>query len=160
MNQKHALAITLLLLVAFTFLSGYNYFTSNNVYSDHKSIADSIKIVDNGNVLTCKPVDHSENVWGQGLYATVFINGKKYRQSTWLFQRYGDTELVMTIWGPGEDGETYNIELGRVGILGPAKVYFNDNELFTIPEKTYSDIGNGVKQVTPGAYVFTVKLHS
>jgi hypothetical protein len=43
----------------------------------------------------------------------VFTKGKTYTQSLWLFCAGNDIEATMTIWGAGDDGNTYMIELGR-----------------------------------------------
>jgi len=53
--------------------------------------------------------------WSKGLpLSAVFTPLREYYQSTWLWQRYDDTEWVMTIWGPSDDGITYLVEFGRV----------------------------------------------
>jgi len=50
---------------------------------------------------------------GKGL-SVYFVKGKVYPQSTWLWQRYGDTEIVMNIWGPDESGTMYGVEIARL----------------------------------------------
>jgi hypothetical protein len=71
-----------------------------------------------------------------GKYMSIFVAGKDYDASTWIWQRYGDTELCMAIWGPGEDGETFGIEIGKTSWDG-FTVKFEGNTVLEIP--AYSD---------------------
>lgn len=65
-------------------------------------------------------------------YMSIFVAGKDYDASTWIWQRYGDTELCMAVWGPGEDGETIGIEIAKTSWDG-FTVKFEGNTLLEIP---------------------------
>jgi hypothetical protein len=37
-----------------------------------------------------------------------------YKYSFWVFKSGNDVNAVMWIWGPGDDGKTYNVEVARL----------------------------------------------
>lgn len=82
--------------------------------SSHSSVINETEIVDTrvNLKLTPKLVDSSERALGTGLSA--FTQGKTYKHTTWLYQRHGETEFVVTVWGPGDDGKTHVVQIGRV----------------------------------------------
>jgi len=65
-------------------------------------------------------------------YMTIFMPGKTYDQSIWIWQRYGDPELCMQVFGPGEDGETIGIEIAKISWDG-FTVKLEGNTLLEIP---------------------------
>lgn len=156
MNKKVivivAIAITFLFTVLLFFAIGIN---TSMPPSDHKTIVNSVKIVDT-NVpitLTAKCVDNGNIKWAEGL-EIIFKSQQSYAQSTWLMQRYGDTEFVMTIWGPSEDGKTYLLEFGRVG--GDSfQIKIGGLTKFTIPAITEAQWQSGAML---GYYQLTITL--
>jgi len=118
MAQKPMIYLVLVLLLGFGFLAGSfvgGFFEQLTVPASHKSIVDSITITDTvaNFKLTPKLVTSSNVEWAKGLSVT-FIKGKVYPQTVWVWQRYGDTEIVMSIWGPDESGKTCSIEISRL----------------------------------------------
>lgn len=83
----------------------------------HSTIANSIKILDTSGNIQLIPVCMSSrtNKFGEGLATQTFERGQSYQQSTWHWLRAGDLEFAMSIWGPGDDKQTYLVEFGRVG---------------------------------------------
>lgn len=39
---------------------------------------------------------------------------KEYQYSFWVFKTGNDVNAVMWIWGPGDDGKTYSVEIARL----------------------------------------------
>jgi len=153
MTQKTAAFVVLALLLGAGFLLG-SFFGGALIggyaaSSSHRAIVDKIKVVDTrvNLELTPKLVDSGNRKWGEGLTSLgVFIAGKEYPETTWIWQRYGDTDLAMTIWGPDESGTTYDLEFGRLGSC--LKVTYNGVEKFTVT----SELSN------EGFYWFTVTV--
>ena len=118
MAQKPMIYLVLVLLLGFGFLAGSftgGFVAQLTVPAGHKSIIDSMTIRDTqANVLLSPKLVESSNVeCGKGL-SVLFIKGKVYPQTVWLWQIYGNTEIVMNIWGPDESGKTYGIEISRL----------------------------------------------
>ena len=119
MMQKTTAIIVLIMLIGFGFLAGSffgGFFGQLTVPASHKVIVDHMKLtlVATGLPLTVKFVDSVNAEYGKGCPLSMFTVSKTYACSTWVWQRYGDTEFVMQIWGPGNDGKTYDVAFGRV----------------------------------------------
>ena len=119
MTQKTATILVLVLLLGAGFLLGGLFggglIGSFTAPTSHKSIVDSMTVRDTKANVYLKPklVESSNVECGKGL-SVLFIKGKVYPQSVWLWQIYGNTEIVMNIWGPDESGKTYGIEISRL----------------------------------------------
>ena len=120
MQQKTITVIVILLLMSFGFLIGTfttMYIGRQTVPASHQTIIDTMIITDTrlNLVLTPKLVDSGSREWGAGYpLSTTFTLHENYPQSTWIWQRYGDTEIAMSIWGPDKSGTTYYIEVSRL----------------------------------------------
>ena len=92
----------------------------------HQWILDNLEVIDlrwPDTPLEEKLVDYGVRTWGKPLTVlSEFKDDSEYSQTTWIFQRWGDTEVCLTIWGPGEDGKTYYVEAAQMG-WGPFKIY-------------------------------------
>jgi len=121
MQQKTTAFIVIILLMGFGFLAGSfagGLFGQLGVPANHKALVDHMQIIDTAInfKLTPKLVDSGTRTWGEGFpLSTIFTVGEKYPQSTWIWQRYGDTEVTMTIWGPDESGKILSVEIARLG---------------------------------------------
>lgn len=142
--------IGIFLLVVVLLLLFVGVFAINIVVAPetHKAIVKNTEIIDTAASfrLSAKLVDSGSKKWAEGLETLpIFVKNQPYPQSTWLWQRYGDTEFVMTIWGPGTDGKTHFVEFGRVGgnaflikINGETKFSISANtETTTAPAEGY-----------------------
>jgi hypothetical protein len=136
MTQKTAAFVVLALLLGAGFLLG-SFFGGALIggyaaSSSHRAIVDKIKVVDTTKNLELTPkfVCSKSVTYAKGL-SLFFIPEKDYTFSTWLWQRYDDTELAMTIWGPDESGTHFSLEFGRLG--SNLKVTFDGVEKFTVP---------------------------
>ena len=105
--------------------------------SSHNAIIGKIRVKDTkANLyLTPKFVCSKTVTWGKGIPLSIFTSDYDYQQSTWIWQRYDDTEFVMTIWGPGNDGKSYLIEFGRLA-ADPFTISFEGETVITIAEVT------------------------
>lgn len=90
-------------------------FGNLTVPASHKAIIDSMEVTDTqaNTKLTSRLFSSSTLEYAKGLSVT-FIKGKQYHQTVWSWERYGDVELVMCIWGPDETGKLYGIEISRL----------------------------------------------
>jgi len=116
--QKTTALILIMLLMSLGFLAGSfagGFIGQLTVPASHKAIVESMTVTDTrANLkLTAKLAESSNVECGKGL-SVYFVKGKVYPQSTWLWQRYGDTEIVMNIWGPDESGTMYGVEIARL----------------------------------------------
>ena len=128
MAQKTMIYLVLVLLLGAGFLLGGLFggglIGSYAAPSGHKAVIDSMTITDTriNFAFTPKLADSGTRKWGQGFSTiSIFTKDKEYPQSTWLWQRYGDTEVAMTIWGPDDSGERYYVEASMLG-GGPFEV--------------------------------------
>jgi len=138
MAQKTATILVLVLLMGFGFLAGSffgGFFGQLTVPTSHKAIIDSMEVkdVDANFKLTAKLTDSGNNEWMAGLSTlATFTAGQSYPQTIWLWQRYGDTEVVISIWGPSKD-DKYLVEVASLG-SGPFTVKVDGTTKVTIPK--------------------------
>lgn len=114
----------------------------------HKAIVENTSIQDTTFEFWLEPklVASRSIEWSkQSMVHMSFAKEKSYRQTTWLWQRYGDTEVAMTIWGPGDDGRTYLIEFGRLG-----------GNAFDI--KCFDETASWARSTSQGWIHFTIEL--
>jgi len=159
MNTKLTGFMVLLMLLAIGGVGGFLYGQGYPVQpsSDHQNIVSSMMINDDkwDSYLIPKCVDASpELVYGEHsiVQLDAFEIGRIYPQSTWIWQRYGDTEVAMTIWGPGEDGTTYSIELSKLA-ANPFTVKIGGEVVLAMKEN--SDL---IDTGYEGYYVLTIQL--
>jgi len=137
--QKTVAVIVILLFLGAGFFIGSlagGFIGQLTVPATHKTIIDSMQVIDTiaNFKLTPKLVDSSNVEYAKGL-SVMFIKGKTYPQTVWLWQRYGDTEIIMNIWGPDETGKTYGIEIARVA-WNSFKIKINGETKLTIDQVT------------------------
>lgn len=145
------MAIILLIGVGF-FAGQFLNLTRLSVPREHQAIIDNTKIMDAAAHFSFEPkiVDSGTRTYGQGLPSlAVFQQGKHYAQTTVIWQRYGDTEICMTIWGPDDSGNMLQIEVARLG-ANPFKVIVND--------KTMLEIAATNQPPYEGYWVFDMKV--
>ena len=139
MAQKKMIYLVLILLLGAGFLLG-GLFGGGLIGgyvapSSHKAIIDSMEVkdVDANFKLTAKLTDSGNNEWMVGLSTlATFTAGQSYPQTIWLWQRYGDTEVVISIWGPSKD-DKYLVEVASLG-SGPFTVKVDGTTKVTIPK--------------------------
>jgi len=117
--SKNILYALMILVSILCLVVGYYLGTQpwNKPISAHQFIIDNTTVFDTRAkmYLTPKFIESDKISYGKGCpLSATFQLYKEYQFSTWLWQRYGDTEWAMTIWGPGDDGMTYSIEFGRL----------------------------------------------
>jgi hypothetical protein len=116
-------ALVLGLLIGALVIGGFGYFQSGGVnvpyHMEHNQIANGFTAMDLTvtNTFKVRHVMTSEaQLYPHAPYA-VFTARETYTQSLWIFTPTAgdqkDIELVMLIWGPGNDGETYDVSFGK-----------------------------------------------
>jgi hypothetical protein len=156
MAQKTMTYVVLILLLGAGFLMGGLFggglIGGYAAPSSHRAIVDRMKVIatEYSNLeLTPKLADSGNRKWCEGVPSlSIFTVGKEYPETTWIWQRYGDTELAMTIWGPDESGTHYDLEFGRLGSC--LKVTYDGVEKFTT--------GGHLGHMSEGFYCFTVTV--
>ena len=139
MTQKTIIYPVLALLLGVGFLLGSlfggAFIGGYAAPASHKAIVDRIKVINTTVNLELTPkfaCFKSSVTFDKGLpLSSFFLAGKDYGFSTWLWQRYDDTELAMTIWGPDESGKGFYLEFGRLG--SNLRVTYDGVEKFTVP---------------------------
>jgi len=152
--------ITLVAIIGVVALAIY-FYTSPRVIGipqDHSQIINDLDVVEVGTSetfsLSSLCVDSGSRVFGENWPLSIFETGETYTQSTWIWQREGDTEACLTVWGPGDDGKTYDLELSRlVGAL-EIRVYYEGVLQRSMPKVTMVD----AYDVMPGYVWFNVVL--
>ena len=138
MAQKPMTYIVLILLIGGGFLVG-SFFGGSLVGSlatpaDHRAIVAKMKVTNTISNLELTPicVGYKSISYSKGVSLSTFTVGEDYMQSDWLWKRYDDTELAMTICGPDDTGHMYYLEFGRLG--SNMQVTYDGVEKFTIPK--------------------------
>lgn len=157
MASKKAASILMLALIFCAGLGGYLVSQQTGVTppSKHAALVQKMSIQVTGHELPIevylnpKCVDAGSRTFAK--YMTVnFQVGKDYDESTWIWQRYGDTELSMQVWGPGEDGQTCIVGIGKLG-NDAFTVMIAGNKIPNIP------LSDGITN-TNGYYALFVKI--
>lgn len=156
MGQKITGLILILAVMAVSGIGGFLVAGTQPVKApaEHQAIVDVTIIRDTtySFPLVPKCVDSGKKVWGLPIIGlAVFEEGEIYQQSTWIWQRNGDTEMAMTVWGPGEDQSTCFVELARLG-TNTFEVKVKGEVEITMPSIS------GNYNVKPGYYSFTVEV--
>jgi len=132
-------------------IANSEWLTMMSIPASHRAIIENMEVIDTraNFKLTPKLVDSGVRSFGKGIPLELFTNYEEYQQTTWIWQRHGDTEFAMTIWGPGNDGKTHMIELGRTA-ADPFEVKVAGETKLVIPQITEW------KTVMEGYYEFEV----
>ena len=162
MAQKPLTYIVLILLIGGGFLVGSlvggSLVSGLAVPSDHRAIAEDFKIYDEnyGYLPSPKVVSFGTLKYGEKLSSlSVFVVDQPYQYSLWIFQRKGDTEMTMEIWGPDADGN-YDIGFGRMGLYYGGYIEYKGVEVLTIHSASTDTTINGQGRSHEGEYALTV----
>ena len=164
MAQKPLTYIVLILLIGGGFLVGSlvggSLVGGLAAPSDHKAIAEDIKIYDAEYGYLPKPtlITFGTVKYGEALSSlSVFQLNKPYQFSCWVFARKGDVEIVMEIWGPDDSGHMYDVGFARVGVASGGHIEYQGETVITIHDFVASPVvPNGKGFCTEGDYVITV----
>lgn len=124
---------------------------------DHWAIIENMEIIevgDEGGRFILEPlcVDYGKKDYSRDYPLSAFTKGELYSQSTWLFQRHGDTEACLSIWGPADD-QGYDVEASRfVGLK--LEIWYDHEIIRTMPKVTAADLYTCM----PGYVWFTLSL--
>jgi len=166
MAQKSLVYIGLILLLGGGFLVG-SFFGGSLVGSlaapsDHKAIAENFKIYDAvyGYLPQPKFMYSSVLKYGEslGTVPSQFTTNEPYTFSLWIWQRKGDIEITLEIWGPDDTGHGYAICFGRTGLGNGGRIEYKGAVAFVIEkgygyrpnEQGYSEEGEYYMDITEG----------
>jgi len=143
MVQKTATFVVLALLLGAGFLLGSffgGFIGQLTVPASHKNIVDDMKITVFGNpdlTLTCTYLSTAKSKWQLSTLQQNFVQHGTYQYSLWVYSYEGDPEVTACIWGPGEDGKTYQVELSAFWIGRSYMVKQGDYAPITFTGSTY-----------------------
>lgn len=81
------------------------------VPSSHKTIIDNMAITYGTYKLEPAYLSTGTSTWTLMSLTENLQVGGTYTYSLWVYSYQGDPEVVVCIWGPGEDGKTHQVEL-------------------------------------------------
>lgn len=84
--------------------------------SDHEAIAKQVIVYDKtyGRAQTLVFVEAGTGQMLSLIRLEFTPQTKDYKYSFWVFKTGNDVNAVMWIWGPGDDGKTYSVEVARL----------------------------------------------
>ena len=136
MSQKTTALIVLVLLIGVGFLAGSflgGFVKQWTAPQGHSSIINGMKIA----VTYATPVDlqpeflkSSSATWTLSVLSDNFQWSKTYSYSLWVYSCNGDPEVYVCIWGPGNDGKTFMVELCSSADRKYRVVYGSTNTTF------------------------------
>ena len=117
MNTKSTAFMLIAILLAIGAVGG---FLASNTYQnqpthEHKAIAERFVLQDvtKDFYLTLKH-RYTDIAEFYPTYALQITPGEPYVQSLWVWCTKDDIDIVMSIWGPGDDGITYYVVFARM----------------------------------------------
>jgi hypothetical protein len=106
--------------------------------TNHKTIVDKMTIMTGTSKLEPAYLSTGTSMWTLSLVEN-FLHGGTYSYTLWVYSYQGDPEVTVCIWGPGEDGKTYQVELsafwyGRsyTATIGTITKTFQNNTILEI----------------------------
>ena len=115
MAQKTvAVMVILLFLGAGVFIGSLagGFVGQLTVPATHRAIVDKMTIKVGSYELSPSYLSTGKSTWQS--FSTLqenFLQDGTYQYTLWVYSYQGDPEVYVCIWGPGEDGETYQVEL-------------------------------------------------
>jgi len=113
MNPRLKVAVLLFLFLLLGLIMGV--FLSPMAQSflapaSHRAIVDKMTITTGTSKLTSAYLSSGTSTWTLSI-AENFLHGGTYQYTLWVYSYQGDPEVAVCVWGPGEDGKTYEVEL-------------------------------------------------
>lgn len=134
MTMRPVVAVLLAIVVTTALVTVYFTISEPSPPGDHKELIQKITIVDVtfNRVLQPKYLSGMEKTMMLSVTPMgAFKFGEIYTQTNWGFYSvkdgYEDLNAVVSIWGPGDDGKSYSVEVGRLMGNG-AKIFFDGDE--------------------------------
>jgi hypothetical protein len=148
--EKKFSALLLLLVVSLGAAGLFGYMAVSavpNPPSEVKTIVSNLSITDvtKDSALTVTCVSAGTLSYGAPqsvLPSQSFTLGQSYPQTVWLWQRAGDTQFVMKVWGPDQNGG-YDLEFGRC-CTDQFTVMYKGTTIQSVPQ--IASMTNGVAQ--------------
>lgn len=137
-DGRVAMAFLLIAIVAVAFYMAYNTFSTPP--EDHEAIAKQVTVYD-ATYRRFQELHFIRSGKSRQLSVKALSafepQRKEYTYSLWEFRCGDDVNAVMMIWGPGDDGATYAVEIARLA-CNELEVTYPKGK-FTFPKD--SDVG-------------------
>ena len=111
--QKTLAVIVILLFVGAGFFIGTlasGFVGQLTVPASHKAIIEKLKITADSKPLASSYLSTGKSTWSLSTLQENFLQDGTYQYTLWLYSYKGDPEVYVCIWGPGEDGEMFQVE--------------------------------------------------
>ena len=134
MAQKTvAVLVILLFLGAGVFIGSLTggFVGQLTVPANHKAIIDKMIIKVGSYELSSSYLSTGKSTWQLSTLQENFLKDGTYQYSLWVYSYQGDPEVYVCIWGPGEDGKTYEVELAASYPRDFTVKYGSTTETFT-----------------------------
>ena len=102
--------------------------------AEHFALAKTVTIkdVENDYTFTMSCIWAGKPSAAYALQTYEFVPGQKYYRSDWVGRRNDDLEVVMTIWGPGTEGDDYIVEIAKSS-MHSISIELPDGQTHTFP---------------------------
>ena len=113
MAQKTIAVIVILLFLGASFFIGSlagGFVGQLTVPANHKAIIDKMVIKAGSHKLSPSYLSTGKTIWQLSSLADNFYKDGTYQYTLWVYSYEGDPEVYVCIWGPGEDGEMFQVE--------------------------------------------------
>ena len=134
MAQKTIAVIVILLFLGASFFIGSlagGFVGQLTVPANHKAIIDKMVIKAGSHKLSPSYLSTGKTIWQLSSLADNFYKDGTYQYTLWVYSYEGDPEVYVCIWGPGEDGKTYEVELATSYPRDFTVKYGSTTETFT-----------------------------
>ena len=114
MAQKTVAVIMILLFLGAGFFIGSlagGFVGQLTAPASHKAIIDKMVIKVGSYELSPSYLSTGKTIWQLSSLEDNFYKDGTYQYTLWVYSYQGDPEVYVCIWGPGEDGKTYEVEL-------------------------------------------------
>jgi hypothetical protein len=114
MPQKTIVLLVIVLLMSCGFLMGsfaVLFIGQVTIPASHKAIIDKMTITASGAPLTPTYLSTEKSTWQLSTLQENFEKYGTYTYSIWVYSYQNDPEVYVCIWGPGNDGKTFQVEL-------------------------------------------------
>jgi len=164
MAQKPLTYILLILLIGGGFLVG-SFFGGSLVGglatpSDHRAIVADFKLYDDYYGYLPSPTCVSSGTLKYAEKLSIIASfqlDEPYQFSFWIWQRKGDVEMSMEIWGPDDSGHIYGVCFGRTGLANGGHIEYKGVEVMTIQPAWTDTTINGQGRSHVGEYAIEVE---
>ena len=144
MAQKTVAVLVILLFLGGGFFIGSfagGFVGQLTVPATHRAIIDKMVIKAGTYKLSPSYLSTGKTIWQLSSLEDNFYKDGTYQYTLWVYSYQGDPEVYVCIWGPGEDGKTYEVELAASYPRDFTVKYGSTTETFTTNHVLAVEVG-------------------